>query len=275
MTDFSRYIIATDLDGTFFGPGGVRVERNMEAVERFKAGGGLFTYATGRLHLNIRNVIGDSAALVNAPAVMCNGAYLYDFAAQRAREEEWMDPADVREILDFSQRRFPDVPYRVSTATELRIREASGFLAQDIKDFDPDAVRVAPVETWPVNDWYKIVYRELPERLSAVRAALMEHFGERLGLTSSGTNILEVQNPGCNKAKGLEKLRRFCGGDRILIACGDFENDIEMLQAADIAVCPENAMPGVKKIADHILCHCKEGLIADVIHRLEKGEWET
>lgn len=271
MTDFSRYIITTDLDGTFFGPDGVKVERNIEAVRRFQAGGGLFTYATGRLHLNIRRSIGDSAKLVNAPAVMCNGAYLYDFQAARAYEEEMMDPALVRELLDFSAASFPDVAYRISTATELRIPALNHFLEIDVKDFDPGTVRIGSVDTWRLDDWYKIVYREMPERLAEVRNALIGRFGDRLGLTSSGKYLLEVQNPGCNKAKGIKKLRRHCGQGRTLIACGDFENDMEMLRAADIAVCPENAMPAVKAIADHTLCHCKDGLIADIVEKLEQG----
>ena len=54
MTDFSDILLITDLDGTFFGAGGKLVPRNLEALARFRAGGGQFTIATGRLHLNIR-----------------------------------------------------------------------------------------------------------------------------------------------------------------------------------------------------------------------------
>ena len=56
-----------------------------------------------------------------------------------------------------------------------------------------------------------------------------------------------------------------------MIACGDFENDIEMLAAADISVCPANACDKVKAIADYQLCSCGEGLIADIIEGLENG----
>ncbi|MBO7375623.1 MAG: HAD hydrolase family protein, partial [Clostridia bacterium] len=45
---FRGYMIVTDLDGTFFGPHAARIERNIEAVKRFTAGGGIFTVATGR-----------------------------------------------------------------------------------------------------------------------------------------------------------------------------------------------------------------------------------
>jgi hydroxymethylpyrimidine pyrophosphatase-like HAD family hydrolase len=72
----------------------------------------------------------------------------------------------------------------------------------------------------------------------------------------------------------LQKLKKHLNGTkkRTVIACGDFENDTEMLKAADVAVAPENALDSVKEVADLVLCHCQEGLIADVIERIERGE---
>ena len=43
-------------------------------------------------------------------------------------------------------------------------------------------------------------------------------------------------------------------------------------EAADIAVCPANACDEVKKIADFVLCDHNEGLIADVVAKIESGE---
>jgi hydroxymethylpyrimidine pyrophosphatase-like HAD family hydrolase len=93
--------------------------------------------------------------------------------------------------------------------------------------------------------------------------------------TFSNTWILEVQYPGINKALGLRKLKKQLGAaiaGRTVIACGDFDNDIQMLQAADVAVCPANARENVKPYADHVRCSCEEGLIADVIEAIEAGK---
>lgn len=269
--DFSRYLIATDMDGTFFGPGGVRVERNMEAVARFKAGGGLFTVATGRVHVNIRNVIGEPERLLNAPAVMSNGCYLYDFEKKRALQEEMMPPREAGDMIRFVKSHFADVDFRVSTQNSLYVEKTDGYVGQDLHWYDEGVVKICPFEAWPTDDWYKVVFRQEAERLSELRAALSKRFGAYFSFTSSGAKALEVQSIHCNKAKGLEKLRQYCGKDRILIACGDFENDMEMLQVADIAICPENAMDAVKAICDHTLCHCKDGLIANIVENIEKG----
>ena len=142
MTDFSRYLIATDLDGTFFGPKGSRVERNFEAVRRFQAGGGLFTMATGRVHLNIRNVVGEPAELLNAPAVMSNGAYLYDFTRKQAYAQQIMPAEDAKELLDFMGRNFPHVDFRISTVDGLLIARTDGYVARDLHWYDEGSVRL-------------------------------------------------------------------------------------------------------------------------------------
>lgn len=272
MTDLSRYIIATDLDGTFFGPGGTRVERNIEAVKRFQAAGGLFTVATGRVHINIRNTIGDPAQLLNAPAVLCNGGYLYDFQEKKTYAPQLMPREDAAEILHFAQTAFPQVDFRVSTTDALLIARTDGYVSRDLHWYDAGTVRLVNDGNWSFDEWYKIVFRDTAEQLAELRMSLKNTYGDRFSMTSSGKEVLEVQLSGCNKAEGLARLHAHCGHDRVLIACGDFENDMEMLKVADVAICPENAMDAVKAICHRTLCHCKDGLMGDIVDLLEKGE---
>ena len=109
-----------------------------------------------------------------------------------------------------------------------------------MKTYDPPAVCICPADTWALDDWYKLLFFDDTPRLSEVSDALLAHFGDRFVPTFSNTWILEVQYPGINKALGLQKLKKQLGGlaERTVIACGDFDNDIQMLQAADVAVCP-------------------------------------
>ena len=272
MTDFSRYIIATDMDGTFLNLDGKFVQRNLDAVERFKAGGGLFTFSTGRVHLNLRTSVGEPSRIINAPCVMSNGAYLYDFSQKKAMAESFMSEQDVQELVELIRFRYADVRFRASTADALRVERTDGLLTKDVTWYDAGAVQLSPIESWRTDDWYKIVFRAEEDVILRMREELTAHFGDRFSYTASGARFLEVQAPGVNKATGLEKLRRICGGDRVLIACGDYENDMEMLGVADLSFCPENAMPAVKKMAHRSLCHCNDGLIGDIVELLEKGE---
>ena len=272
MTDFSSYLIATDLDSTFLAEGAL-VPRNLQALKRFREGGGIFTIATGRAHLNMRSAIGDPQKLINAPAICDNGAYLYDFFAGESLYQDLLRAEDARELLAFAKKQFPDVRFSVSAVSCIRSEENAGCVARDMPTYEPDAVCIAPTDVWPLDDWYKLLFLDDTPRLQDVREGVLAHFGERLAPTCSSTWILEIQYPGIHKALGLQKLKKHLNGakKRTVIACGDYENDIEMLKAADVAVCPANALPHVKAVADHVLCDCHNGLIADVIESIEAG----
>ena len=56
-----------------------------------------------------------------------------------------------------------------------------------------------------------------------------------------------------------------------LCCVGDYDNDIEMLEAADISACPSNANDNVKAISKLQLCSNDEGVIGDLVEWIEKN----
>ena len=277
MTDFSKFLITSDLDGTFLSHGST-VARNLAALERFRTGGGIFTVATGRSHLNVRSAIGEPTALINAPAICDNGAYLYDFPTGQSLQQDLLRAEDAQDLLAFAKARFPHVRFSAVGVCCIRAEEDAGCVAKDLRTYDEDAVCIAPAKAWQTNDWYKFLFLdENPAVLQEVRAALLDHFGDRLAPTCSSNWILEAQYPVVNKALGLQKLKKHLNGakKRTVIACGDYDNDVEMLRIADVAIAPENALEPVKAAAHRVFCPCSEGLIADVIEAIERGEIEA
>ena len=274
MTDFSAYLIVTDLDGTFLNKKGGVVQRNLDAVARFCAGGGRFTVNTGRTHFTLSPVVPQPHLLLNAPASHCNGAYLYDFATKEFFLEEYLTSKDAADILDFSARYCPDVSWRPNAHEKVRVytppeegRPIVLGAPDDVLDLD------TPPTQWKLDDWYKVVYVGKDTRIAQLRKEFEAFFAERFAITSSCGHAIEVQLPHASKAVGLEKLRQLSPelAARTIIACGDFENDIPMLKAADVATCPANAMDEVKELCDLVLCPCDEGVIADVIEAIEDG----
>ncbi len=49
----------------------------------------------------------------------------------------------------------------------------------------------------------------------------------------------------------------------------DFDNDLKLIQHADIGVAVENAVEKLKQSADWIVRPCKEASVKDLIERLE------
>lgn len=277
MSDYSKYLIVTDLDGTFFGKGARLVERNLTAIESFKAGGGHITAGTGRIPANIHKSIPDCGALFNAPAITANGAFIYDLTAETCIHSTPMDPIHVKEAVTLVQELNPRVGSRVSTGKAFLVNEnrMNDAILRDVGERASFGGEILPVEDWSTDGalWYKVVFRGEPEDLLAVRPVVEATFGDIFEYSVSSPRFFELQRKGCTKATGLrlvaDRLAESLGHPVVTVAVGDQENDLPMLMAADIAACPDNAVDKVKAICDLRLCHHDEGCIADLIGKLQ------
>ncbi len=281
MADLSNILIVTDLDGTFFGKHGAPIERNLEAVERLKAQGGHFTIATGRTNLNLKHKWSDAADLVNAPVVGCNGAMLCDLRTDRMIDGRLMNREHVIELIDLMVSEFPDLGARISVEEGFLSspgqRERCPEVDRDLTKVAPAKVFTLPEEEWiSIADWYKVVVRGSNERTDEFRAVAEAKWPDRFVTSKSGAAYLEFQAPDTTKATMLPALREYVekkvGKPVKIYACGDYENDLTMLMAADVAVCPTNALDCVKAVSDLCLCHHTEGLTASLIELIEEGK---
>ena len=272
MGNFDRIAILTDLDGTFLGTQR-GMARNIEAVEHFKAEGGLFSLSTGRMHFGINKLVRNVNTLVNAPAILCNGTYLYDFHNQRVVSEIFMDGEAAYSVLLFVAEHFPTVYGRVSFRNGYLIDSDNVVSYNLLRGYGIEEITVKPFGTWTTNDWYKLVFEGEKQQLCELRAAIGERYPNVFELNNSSDHLLELQMKGVNKAFMLGAFRDYCreiGKPRKIYVCGDFENDYEILKAADVAVCPLNASDSIKEICDYCFCSHDEGVIADLIEHLEK-----
>lgn len=276
MKRYEGILIASDLDGTFLDGKGNVVQRNVDAIRAFCAEGGLFTFATGRHHDHLPEAVPGVERLVNMPVIVANGSYLYDFTTNRVLAEVFMDVDLSRRVLQYARANYPRVGFRVSTPqgylTDGRTEYMRRFIEYS-RTYRSYLVEVAPVEQWMQRLWHKIVFQGACEELDALYAELKIEFGEQaLEYNKSSATLFEIQKKGCSKGSMLQALKRsyeiLTGGSIKTYGVGDYENDLALLAAADVAVCPANAHAAVKRVSDMILCANDEGVIADLIERL-------
>ena len=213
MTDFSRYLIVTDLDGTFFGRGATLIDRNLDAVARFKAGGGHITAGTGRIPANIRRDIPSCASLFNAPAITANGAFIYDLSAERLLHATPMDPVLTKEAAALVESMTDRVGMRVSTdklflVNKNRLNDA---ILRDIGDPATYAGEVLPLSEWQTEGahWYKLVFRGEYEDLAAIRPTVEATFGDAFEYSVSSTRFFELQRKDAPRQRACA-LSRTC-----------------------------------------------------------------
>ena len=94
------------------------------------------------------------------------------------------------------------------------------------------------------------------------------HFGEALAVVRSDTTVGELIAPGLSKGIALATVAKRLGVERDqVIAIGDEENDVPMLQWAGLGLAMGNAPDSVKRMAHAVIPSVDEDGVAWAIDR--------
>lgn len=267
MKPYESYMIISDLDGTIIPHGGVVSEANKRAIESFRAGGGHFGIATGRIPEAAAGYLGGVA--ITAPSIFFNGSMLYDWPHEHVLVTK---PLTVQGAPDLWPRfaalcleRFPKACIEVYTQEDCHIISNPRYddprlPHEHYRYCHSDLVDLADVRKTP---WLKFFVcadpadlREL-EREAEVfgTAACSHHF-------YSEANYHEFVAKGVSKGSMLEAIRKMpVFSQTKIIALGDYLNDRELLEAADIGIASGNAHDELKALADFTGCRAEDDLI--------------
>lgn len=264
---YGSYMIISDLDGTIIPHGGVVSEANKRAIESFRAGGGHFGIATGRTPEAAAGYLGGVA--ITAPSIFFNGSMLYDWPHEHVLVTK---PLTAQGAPDLWPRfaalcleRFPKACIEVYTQEDCHIISNPRYddprlPHEHYRYCHSDLAEVADVRKTP---WLKFFVcadpadlREL-EREAEVfgTAACSHHF-------YSEANYHEFVAKGVSKGSMLEAIRKMPAFSQTkIIALGDYLNDRELLEAADIGIASGNAHDELKALADFTGCRAEDDLI--------------
>lgn len=277
MGKFDHKIIISDIDYTFLSMDKKVPQRNLEALEYFRKNGGRFTFATGRSHITLLQAFPNAPGILNFPGILGNGTYLYDFLCNKAMYPIFIEKELALRVVRFIIDVYPDTGFRVLMPNLTMYGSMNSYTHKELANITYKATTFfqAPNE-WTGENWHKIVVRDDPERLINLRALMEKEFdGEELEFVNSEVDFFEIQPKGCHKGRGIDIIRKefaLENEDIKIYACGDYENDISMLSAADVSICPSNALEAVKKLSDHCLCSCSDGLIGELVELMDNGK---
>ena len=266
MGKFDGLLLASDFDDTLYDHHLRIPERNLAAIRYFIEEGGRFTVSTGRAH----RTFAPYAPLVpmNAPAVLSNGAAIYDFQTNQVVEQTVLDP---RAPQDFSAllSRFPSLSMETYHGEDIYIFNINEITRSHMEKVGC-SYTLCPVEDMP-TPWGKALFHQEPQVLSQAQAWIREHCGDRYEAIFSNPRYLEITQAGCNKGSMVSKVARLAGiaPDRIYCV-GDNQNDVPMLERSAIPFAPANCAQEVKDWGAKILCHCNDGVIGDIVEILDK-----
>ena len=269
---FSDILLTVDYDRTLTAPDSTIPERNIEAIRYFLENGGAFTVNTGR-SLPMAQAFKDKVP-TSAPLLLYTGAAAYDAAQEKLvfMQEIQMDMWEtVHELLEL----FPDLVVEVQALDKHynfipnagwdafsanNCAYATAEPGQDLGPFLKFAI-YGEIRDVTVNHLFHGTEEEI-RRMDEAEAVLNKKYGDKLAVFRAGPRVIDVQAKGVSKAVAARRLQQQMGR-KILVCMGDAENDVVMLDGADYAFVPADA---ILKDRYENVCQCADGAVADVIY---------
>lgn len=278
MGKFDGVLLASDFDNTLVYTQGAleRGEdippisaRSRAALDYFIENGGLFAVSTGRALPAFAPYARDLPC--NVPCVIANGAALYDFSRGEYIYTAFFTDAIYAQVDELLER-FPDLTFEV-------YHDDRRIHALHPNDFVHSHEHLTRAKTQEVPSFrevdlpiIKLLFEDERPILDDVFAFIRSRpWAGDYELIYSSDHLLEMTVRGATKGGMVLRLAELLGVARKDIYCaGDHLNDIPMFDVAAIGFAPENSVPEVLQSGAQIVCHCKDGAIADIIDILDK-----
>ena len=271
-------VIATDMDGTLLDPKGQldlpRLEKILDKLDQCDI---RFVIATGNEVHRMRQLLGHLADRV--VLVVANGARIFE-NNELIQAQTWDDAMVDRALAHFKGRECQD-QFVVTAMNGGFVKKGTVFTELD-KFMTPEMIeklyqRMNFVDEFDSSLFGGVLKMSMvvgEERLDSVLQEINDLFDGHVRAVSSGYGCIDILQDGIHKAWGLvELLKRWNLKPEQIMAFGDSENDIEMLELAGISYAMENAEEAVKRVATKVApANSQAGVYKVLENWLERGE---
>lgn len=269
-------MIATDMDGTLMdAQGEIDRERLSRILDQLDQRGIPFVIATGNGYSRMAHVLGELKDRVTL--VLANGARILE-KGKLIRECSWPEEP-VQEVLRYLEGREEELHLVVSSLSGAYAKKGTEFpLLEQL--MTPELAAAFYRRMRFVDDLVqehgeqvlKISVVTDTEKVEAFVQELREEFGERLLPAASGYGAIDILQPEVNKATAIQFLEERWGVDGgHLMAFGDSQNDVEMLELATYSYAMENADVHARQAARYTAPSHQEGGVYEMIEAYLDG----
>ena len=268
----------SDLDGTLLQPNGTFSTVSKQRLNHLIEEGMQFTIATARNYDSAHPIL--EGLNLKLPAVLFNGVYLADFHNGKILEHtQFIDKKVVDSMLTLAQAQNIEpfiytfgeehqvyyrhvtnrgsIAYLGSLEKDGRVKHIPEFIFQEDENISGFLLIGTMKSLEPIHHYLQKKHFD----------HLNLYFAEDVSM--KGYYWLQAFHQQANKGNMVEKLV-----DRLnfplnkTIVFGDYLNDLDMFQVAGYSVAMENALPEVKKSADHIIGSNNQGAVLNFLESI-------
>lgn len=260
-------LVAVDLDRTLLNSDHVMTERNEQALKKAIEQGVKVIIATGKTQYSARDII--KKLDLDTPGIYVQGLVIH-YADGTTKHLSTLPAEILRSVITFAEDRgFETVIY---AGSRVLIKAESPDANELSEEYDEPAPEVVgPLQN--ILDEEKVnkllvIKRHNPRKVTALRWQLSMQLDGKAKLVQALDDMLEVVPKNSSKGTALKALLKELDiAPENVLAIGDGENDIEMIQLAGIGVAVGNASEKLKAVADHVVKSNDEDGVADALEK--------
>lgn len=263
--DLSDWLVVSDIDGTLNNKLRRLPKRNYKRICEFvQEQHGHFTLASGRNISSMRKPF-QSLPIASTPAVLLNGAGIYDYEHEKMLRFHAINPAGY-ELVKAVVKKFPTVEVEILTSDRAYAVNARVFANIMLSADDLPHKKFRKVSQVPPDDWGKVIFLGMPPLIAAVKKYLLSIENPCVNFMSSSVSSFEMLEEGIHKGVGVMDIAEMLGiRKEHTAAIGDYFNDYEMLKTVGLPACCGQAPKKIHEISQFHACHCNKGAVADLL----------
>lgn len=266
-------LIAIDMDGTLLNSQNKISCENILAIKKAADLGVKVVLTTGRIFTSALYYAKDLN--INTPIIACNGAYITEQDKSIIYFEDSMTLDAVESVINLAEKE--GLYYHFYDDSRFYARKLTKTVEKyyrwniDKKEKDRLNIRIVdePLDVVKRENVkvFKIVFVDDDlEKMKQFKEKLLNIQG--IEVSSSWWNNIEVMNKGVSKGYALNVLCEKLNIDnKNVMAIGDNENDISMLNFAGIGVAMGNGEDIIKEVADYVTDTNEENGVAKAIEK--------
>lgn len=265
-------MIAVDLDGTLLNSKHQLSDRNKKAIKKALEQGVQVVIATGKTRYAAEKLIEELA--LTSPGVYMQGLMIYN-GDGTIRNRVVMEKNIARHVITFAE----DRGFGVLAHSDNRIlTRRADEVAEKLAEYgEPAAESVGALQNiLDSTEINKLLLYGQESKIAALRWQLSKQLNGSIHLTRAQVEgILEILPANTSKGKAVMRVMKDLNiPPENVMAIGDGENDIEMLQAVGTSVAIGNAVQPLKDVADQVVASNDEDGVAQAIEMFVTGKLE-
>ncbi|MEG1984310.1 MAG: Cof-type HAD-IIB family hydrolase [Oscillospiraceae bacterium] len=268
--NINEMLVVSDIDGTLLQAGYGIPKENIDAIDRFVERGGLFTVATGRSVESVRKYV--DWINMSVPAILCNGAVLYDYKTERVLYNRTLEPS-ARAVVNEIKKVFPEIGIEIHTV------EGITAVAMNECVLNHTAVEHIPFTLSDLDSvadgWNKVLFTDVEGKIEQVvkfveRKKDTNSLFNRFNFVMTSKIYYELIPNDIGKGEGLKRLAELLNIKmENTVAIGDYYNDLPLFEVAGYTAAVSDAPTDIKRMTDVTVKPCLQGGVGELLDSLE------